>query len=250
MALHICLNGKNHQLNNRIIEHLKLFYTNKQYKLITLQDQVNTNITHILSNGNTTIPEQLLLRAFNRSYSKTTKTYHEYQIILWNGSVIDDYQLIQGTKIPSSYVTKLNRYNPKHDLYITIGEPAKNIPKSYNHYNITDTSNTDKLFEEIVKTIFDNLPRCNWCGKLFKPTKKNYKYCSKKCSRYGWEENNRKNNREYYKRNKDTMSEKQRNGLGSKNAYLGAKPETNPLVEMEKVRKAKRSLGLKSIQDL
>ena len=109
-----------------------------------------------------------------------------------------------------------------------------------------------EIFEEIIKTIFDNLPRCNWCGKLFKPTKNNYKYCNrtikgKKCSEWGWEENNRRNNREYYKRNKDQMTEKQRNGLGSKNAYLSGKPEQNPLAELEKVRKAKKSLGLKPL---
>lgn len=247
MSLNISLNGRNHKLNERIIEHLQLFYENKQYTVNVCQDQPENHITDILNNTQNSLPETLILRAYNRTQTKTQKI-EKNEINIYNGSIIDDYQTIHDTKIPYRFVMQINRYTPIHDLYITLGEPIVEIPKKYNHHTITQTDNENKLFEEIVQTIFTNLPRCNWCGKLFKPSKKNYKYCSKKCSKYGWEENNRKNNREYYKRNKENMTEKQRNGLGSKNAYLSGTPENNPLLELEKVRKAKRSLGLKPIQ--
>ena len=104
------------------------------------------------------------------------------------------------------------------------------------------------MFKNVVKACFDNLPTCNWCPRLFKPNKTHKKYCSDKCARYSLEEQYRVNNREYYKRYKDTMTERQKGGLGSKNANLHGKPDPNPLKEMEKVRRAKKSLGLKPIQ--
>lgn len=238
MVLHIALNGKDKQLNNKIIQHLQEFYKKKQYKITTIKEQPKMDNQYTLN-------QQLLLKSFHRNKTYQQKKWNKYQLILWNGSIIDDYQQTENTKIPYNYVTKINKYNHIHDIYITIGEPAKKIPRKYNHHNIP---NNDKLFEEIVKTIFDNLPRCQWCGKLFKPNKNNYKYCTKKCSKYSLEEQLRINNRNYYHRYKDVMTERQKGGLGSKNANLHGTPDTDPLRELEKVRNAKRALGLKPIQ--
>ena len=44
------------------------------------------------------------------------------------------------------------------------------------------------------------------------------------------------------------MTERQKGGLGSKGANLHGKADPNPLAELEKVRNAKRALGLKPIQ--
>lgn len=242
----IALNGKNIKLNEELIEHLVLFYRKKQYKVTSIKEQDEKPIKYILNN---TITDDLLLNAFQRSKIIQNNTHQKYDLIFINGSIIDDYTTILNTGIPANYVTKINKYNTIYDLYLNIGEPIPNIPKNYNLHNIPIN---DETFENIVKTIFDNLPRCQWCQRLFKPDKKHYKYCDriykgKTCSEYGWEENNRRNNREYYKRNKDNMTEKQKYGLGSKNAYLSGTPEDNPLAELEKVRKGKRALGLKPI---
>lgn len=242
----IALNGKNIELNEELLEHLVLFYRKKQYKVTTVKEQDEKPIQYILNN---TITDDLLLNAFQRSKNIQTNKLQKYDLIFINGSIIDDYNLILNTSIPANYITKINKYHNIYDLYLNIGEHIPNIPKIYPLKNIKINNET---FENTVKTIFNELPRCQWCGKLFKPDKKHYKYCDriykgKTCSEYGWEENNRRNNREYYKRNKDNMTEKQKNGLGSKNAYLGGTPEDNPLAELEKVRKGKRALGLKPI---
>ena len=44
------------------------------------------------------------------------------------------------------------------------------------------------------------------------------------------------------------MSERKKGGLGSKGANLHGRADTNPVRELEKVRNAKRALGLKPIQ--
>jgi hypothetical protein len=106
-------------------------------------------------------------------------------------------------------------------------------------------NNIDEVFDSIVKKCFEHLPRCNWCGRFFTKSTKNKKYCSKKCRDYSRQEQNRENNRNYYNRYKDTLSERTKGQLGSKNANLHGKADPNPIAELEKVRKAKRSLGLK-----
>ncbi len=248
MTLHIAINSKNTKLKQEMLEHLQLFYTKKQYKTSLRKEQDNPTTNPILNNPKTTITEKLLIRAYNRQHN--TQQKYPYDLIIWNGSIIEDYTEYTNKKITKHYIRQINRHTKPYDIYITIGKTnKKQIPANLNHHLLTKTQNKDKLFEDIVQTIFDNLPRCQWCNRLFKPNKHKYKYCSKKCSEYGWEENNRINNREYYKRNKNTMTEKQRLGLGSKNAYLGGTPETDPLRELQKVRSAKKSLGLKSLQD-
>ena len=80
------------------------------------------------------------------------------------------------------------------------------------------------------------------------PSKTHKKYCKNKCKEYSLAEQYRINNRNYYHRYKNVMTERQKGGLGSKGANLHGKADPNPLAELEKVRNAKRALGLKPIQ--
>ena len=58
--------------------------------------------------------------------------------------------------------------------------------------------------------------------------------------------NNRENNRNYYNRYKDTLTERQKNQLGSKGANLHGKADKDIEQEKRKVKNAMRSVGLKS----
>lgn len=240
MTLFIAING---EYNKKLMEHLFKFYNEKQYKITIIEEQGNDEANYILNNTNLLIHQKLQLTAYNRSKTYYNNNYENYQLVIFTGSIIDDYTLIQDTDIPTTYVKKLNSYQPVYDLYITIGECNVNLNKQYNHKIIPNDSD---VFENLVKTIFDNLPRCNWCGKLFKPNKTNYKYCSKKCSKYSLEEQMRINNRNYYHKYKDVLTEKQKGALGSKNANLHGTADPNPFTELEKVRRAKKSLGLRN----
>ena len=240
MTLFIAING---EYNKKLMEHLLKFYKEKQYKITIIEEQGNIEVEYILNNYNLLLHEKLQLKAFNRSFTYYLENWEKYQIVIFTGSIIDDYTLIQNTDIPHTYIKKLNQYQPIYDLYITIGECNVKLNKQYNHQQV---QNDENVFENLVKTIFDNLPRCNWCGKLFKPNKDNYKYCSKKCSKYSLEEQMRINNRNYYHKYKDVLSEKQKGALGSKNANLHGTADPNPFAELEKVRRAKKSLGLRN----
>ena len=102
----------------------------------------------------------------------------------------------------------------------------------------------DLTFKETIETIFEVLPTCNWCGRLFTKTTHFKKYCSKNCKDYAKEEQNRLNFRSYYKRYKDTMSEAQKGALGSRGANLHAHANSDHEVEARLISNEKKRLGL------
>ena len=102
----------------------------------------------------------------------------------------------------------------------------------------------DLTFREAIETIFEVLPTCNWCGRLFTKTVHFKKYCSNNCKDYAKEEQNRENFRNYYKRYKDTMSEARKGALGSRGANLHVHANTDHEVEARLISNEKKRLGL------
>ena len=101
-----------------------------------------------------------------------------------------------------------------------------------------------KVLEAIVKILFDVLPTCSWCGRLFTKSVSNKKYCCKDCKAYAKEEQNRDNFRNYYNRYKDTMSEAKKGALGSRGANLHGRANKDSEVESKLIKNEMRRLGL------
>ena len=244
MVLHIAVDG---DLKHEYIRKLCLFFMKKQYKIKTVGTPVNDGVLYILNNGNTTNHEKILLKAFDRSFSYYGTDWNKYDIVIWSDSIITDYLTLSNENIPLIYIKQCNKYFPQMDLHILIGDYDITGFKE-NCVKIIPSKNEDITFNKIVRACFDNLPKCNWCPRLFKPNKYHKKYCSDKCREASLEEQYRINKRRYYHKYKDVMSEKQKGALGSKNANLHGKADLNPIAELQKVRNAKKSLGLKPIQ--
>ena len=240
MVLYIGING---QENETYAKKLCKFFMKKQYKTRLVLTPTIFDTKYILDNPNLTSHQKILLLAFDRSFEYYNTNWENYDIVIWNNSIIHDYLEYNNT----IFTRQCNKYFPQMDLNIVIG----NYDVTGFKEKVVQIPNTtpDKTFNNIVQTCFDNLPKCNWCPRLFKPNKKLKKYCSEKCREASLEEQYRINNRRYYHRYKDVMTEKQKGALGSKNANLHGRADPNPLSELEKVRNAKRALGLKSLQD-
>ena len=265
MVLHIAIDGIDCTGKTTHTRHLLEFFKNKKYKVTVRSTPVHPPILKILTEYNLLNHEIALLTAFDRSLTYYGENWEEYDLVLWDTSILHDYAYLTDENTHQVYIKQLNRYFPLLDLYIIIKTDEyirEQDDQLHNNYSLirkyeelethknTKTvkyhkNEPEKTFEEIVKTIFDNLPRCNWCGKLFTPNQKRYKYCTDECAKYSKEEQYRINTRNYYHRYKDVMSEKQKGGLGSKGANLHGTPDPNPLVEMEKLRKHRRAVGLK-----
>lgn len=267
MVFHIAIDGITGVGKTMQIQSL-INYFEEDYKVCKRTIPANIEIQQILKNYRLKKHEVALLLAFDRSLSFYGEDWSQYDLVFWDTSIIQDYVYYADDETPEFFIKQINRFFPPMDLIIIIlnEELIKNKGKSHhlvklnNKYNkISESQNNTKTIQyiynkpttmtkNIIKTITENLPRCEWCGKIFTPTQKHKKYCKKKCSEEANREQCRENNRTYYHKYKDVMSERQKGGLGSKGANLHGTADPNPIRELEKVRNAKRALGLKPIK--
>lgn len=268
MTLHIALEGidgtgKSTQ-TNKLIE----FFHKKHYKVRKAIQPVNEEVIGILCKYELLPHEIALLMAFDRSFTYYGENWDKYDIVIWDRSILSSYAYNTDNNTPDFFIKQINRYFPEMDLYIIITNEVllenpdyqqnkKELIKKYQkisetYNNVVTTPYLEDEIEEtttnIIRLIFDNLPRCEWCGRLFTPSQQHKKYCKKECSKEANMEQCRENNRNYYNRYKDVMSERKKGGLGSKGANLHGRADPNPIRELEKVRNAKKALGLKPIE--
>ena len=264
MTLHIALEGIDGVGKSTMTKKLHDYLVKEDYIVRVCRQPDHEPILYMLKNYNLTNHEIALLMAVDRSLTYYGENWNQYDIVIWDRSILSSYAYNTDENTPKTFIKQINKYFPIMDLYIVIVNDEELAEQDYTSqhdlipkYNqlIDKHKNTvkidyikndeEQMLKDIVKIIFENLPKCNWCGRLFTPTKNHKKYCRDECSKYSLEEQYRINNRNYYHRYKDVMSEKQKGGLGSKGANLHGTPDPNPLVEIEKLRKHRKAIGLK-----
>lgn len=265
MTLHIALDGIDGLGKTTMIKKLSEFLTKDSYNVKTLLPVQDKTISYILNEYNLTLAEKALFSAIDRSLTWNYLDFDEYDIVLWDTSVLNSYAYHTDANVRPSFIKTINKFSPKMDLIIVIRhweymqeqdfsnrvqydliQKFDKLIEENDNVHVVDyvPGDPSKVFEEIVKTIFDVLPTCKWCGRLFQKSVSNKRYCSKDCKAYAKEEQNRDNFRNYYNRYKDTMSESKRGALGSKGANLHGKANSNPDVEARLINNEKRRLGL------
>ena len=263
MVLHVAFEGIDGVGKSTLIDNLKDFLTSKKYKVCTAVQPSNEPILYILNHYDLSNHEIALLMALDRSLTYYNEDWEQYDIVLWDRSILSSYAYNTDQNTPKTFIKQINRYFPLMNLYIIIESDilleeqdyteSKDLINKYNwlknnHKNTTSieyiANKPEKMLEETVKILFEELPTCNWCGKLFTPSKEYKKYCTDDCRKYSLEEQHRINNHNYYHRYKDVMTERQKGQLGSKGANLHGKPDPNPLIEIEKLRKHRKAIGL------
>lgn len=251
MTLHIALDIIDDTGKIKVIEKLKEFLTKKSYKTKTLNPSQNESALYILNEYNLSVSEKAQVMAINRSLCLHNESFEEYDVVLWDKSVLSDYIYYTNKNIKPSFIRNINKFSHRMDLHIIIcnnklsDELHKFIKKHYNvHFIDYSVGEYDRVLENIVKMIFDELPKCRWCGRLFTKSAKNKKYCSDNCRHHAKEEQNRDNFRNYYKRYKEVLSESKKGALGSKGANLHGSANLDSKVELKLINKEKKRLGL------
>jgi len=255
LTLHIALDGIYVNVNHIMIEKLAEYLTQKSYTVKTIFPMQNEMMQHILTSYDLTISEKALLSALDRSIIYNHQNFSNFDIVLWNTSIISSYAFHTTAEVKASFIKSINRFFPAMDIIIVVQPLQENnqildkfsslIQQFDNVYpvNFVD-GGVDLAFREAIETIFEVLPTCNWCGRLFTKTIHFKKYCSNNCKDYAKEEQNRLNFRNYYNRYKDTMSEAQKGALGSRGANLHAHANADHEVEARLISNEKKRLGL------
>lgn len=265
MTLHIALDGIDGLGKTTMIKKLNEFLSKKSYNVKTLLPIQDETILSILNNYNLTLSEKALLSAIDRSLTWNYESFDDFDIVLWDTSVLNSYAYYTDVNVKPSFIQSINRFSPSMDLIIVIRhweymqeqdftsrlqydliQKFDKLIEDNDNVRVVDYVVDDpcKVFEGIVKILFDVLPTCKWCGRLFKKSVSNKKYCSEDCKAYAKEEQNRDNFRNYYNRYKDTMSESQKGALGSRGANLHGRANVNHEVEARLISNEKRRLGL------
>ena len=263
MTLHIALDGISGTGKTTMIKKLSEFLTKKSYNVKSLIQPQDKTILYILNNYNLTISEIALLMALDRSLTWNYEDFKDYDIVLWDRCILSDYAYHTDEDVKASFIRNINKYFPDMDIYIVIHSEEILQDRDYinqckviqkydvlidGYLNIHKVDyipgDPEKVFDDIVETIFTVLPTCKWCGRLFKKSVSNKKYCCLKCKNYAKEEQNRNNFRNFYNRYKDTMSESKKGALGSKGANLHGRANSDPKVELKLINNEKRRLGI------
>ena len=202
-----------------------------------------------------TLSEKALLTALDRSITYNHQNFSNYDVVIWQTSILSSYAFHTNPEVKPSFIKTVNKFFPSMDIIVVV-QPlqennqildkfAKLTQQFDNVYpvNFVDGA-VDLTFRETIETIFEVLPPCNWCGRLFTKTVHFKKYCSHNCKDYAKEEQNRLNFRNYYKRYKDTMSESKKGALGSRGANLHAHANDDPEIEARLISNEKKRLGL------
>ena len=255
MTLHIALDGIYVNVNHTIIEKLVEYLTSKSYAVKTIFPLQDETMQHILNSYDLTFSEKALLSALDRSITYNHQNFNDYDIVLWNTSIISSYAFHTNPEVKPSFIKTINKFVPAMDIIVVVQplQEGNQIIQKFNDLsqqfdnvypvNFVDDG-VDLTFKEAIETIFEVLPTCNWCGRLFTKTIHFKKYCSNNCKDYAKEEQNRENFRNYYKRYKDTMSEARKGALGSRGANLHAHANTDHEVEARLINNEKKRLGL------
>ena len=265
MVLHIALEGVDGVGKTTHAIKLAKFFNKKNYKVAYMNQPRQDDIIYILKHRVLSNDQIALLMAVDRSITYYENDFSNLDIVIWDRSILSSYVYNTDEKVTDDFIKNINKYFPPMDLYIVISTDTLLAEQDYTdtedtiqkyqrmieeNDNITEVKyiqdSIDEVFESIVKKCFEHLPKCNWCGRIFTKSTKNKKYCSTKCRKYAREEQNRENNRNYYNRYKDTLTERQKNQLGSKGANLHEKADTDFEKEKEKIRKGMKAVGLKS----
>lgn len=245
MTLHIALDCTEHSQKSTQVKFLQEFFTKKSYRVKTVTQPQDKIITYMLNNYNLTLSEISLLMAADRSLSWSNNDFTDYDIIIWNGCVLTN---LTDDNVRPSFIKCINKFFPVMDLYVLINPDENSEVLASNYPNVFSLQSVGEkpeiVFKNVLEIIFENLPTCRWCGRLFTKTISNKKYCSDKCKHYAKEEQNRENFRNYYHKYKDTMDETKKGALGSRGANLHAHANSNHEVEYRLINNEKRRLGL------
>ena len=245
MVLHISISGKE---SDHITKKLYEYYKNKNYKTRMVQRLDHKPIHNIIRHYNLLPHEQALIHSLDESLTYHMENWKQYEIVLWSGSILDDYlKLYNHQGVTDYWLKQINKFNQKKDLYIYItndNDTIKNNPANnlQNTLIIKQQDNTDNLFNELIKQINEYFTHCKWCNHIYKKHDNNL-YCSKTCRELAYQKQVRDAVNRFRKKNRNNNASDYHSNLGSE-ALLKQHPNEDFTKEHRIILNEKRRLGL------
>ena len=262
MVLNIALEGIDGVGKTTQIQRLEEFFKNKDYTVKTITQPHETELMQYMKQHTLDQHEIALIMAADRSITLNQIQPEDYDIIFWDRSILSSYAYNTNETVDDKFITDINRYFPEMDLYIIIENSQILDNPDYSNYddhqkiirkyqrlhqenpNIVKVpyipGEKNQVFENIVVKIFEELPKCGWCGRLFTRTNKYRKYCCENCSKNARKDQNRIHSLKYYYTYKELIPER----LGSYGANLHSHKCEDNEKEHQLIQNEKKRLGI------
>ena len=181
MTLHIALDGIYVNVNQHITQKLVEYLASKSYAVKTIFPLEDEIIQSILNNYDLTFSEKALLTALDRSITWNHQNFSNYDIVIWQTSIISSYVFHTNENVKPSFIKTINKFVPAMDIIVVV-QPLQEDNQIIQKFNglIQQFDNVypvnfvyggvDLTLKEAIETIFEVLPTCNWCGRLFTKT--------------------------------------------------------------------------------
>lgn len=246
MTITISIDGTQNEAISALIYE---YYKNEGYKVILCQRPNHRPIHEIKRYYNLCNHEIALLHALDQSLTTyKTEDWSEYDIVIWQGSIISDYVELVDENTPRLFVKQINRFTPKMDYHYYIYDD-KHLLKSNifdefkNLLALNKEEGINILYKTIINHLNNNYPHCKWCNHIYKK-RRNQKYCSKQCSILSRQKQKRDFSRGFYRKYGRTSTAAQYNSSLGSNASLTQHRLENFEDEHKAILNEKKRLGI------
>ena len=120
MTLHIAFDGIDGVGKTTMSKKLLKFLQKKQYKTTLRTQPAHEPILDILNTYYLTNHEIALLMATDRSLTYYGENWEQYDIVIWDRSILSSYAYNTDNNTPATFIKQINKYFPLMDLYIII----------------------------------------------------------------------------------------------------------------------------------
>ena len=104
MTLHIALDGIYVNVNHMIIQKLAQYLIQNSYTVKTIFPMQDEIMQSILNSYDLTFSEKALLSALDRSITYNHQNFNDYDVVLWNTSIISSYAFHTTDKFKASFI--------------------------------------------------------------------------------------------------------------------------------------------------
>ena len=110
MTLHIALDGIYVNVNHILVQKLVEYLASKSYTVKTIFPLQDETMQSILNSYDLTISEKALLTALDRSITWNHENFSNYDIVIWQTSIISSYVFHTNPEVKPSFIKKDDGY--------------------------------------------------------------------------------------------------------------------------------------------
>ena len=117
MTLHIALDGFHVNVNHIIVQKLVEYLASKSYTVKTIFPLQDETVQYA---SDLTLSEKALLTALDRSITYNHQNFSNYDIVIWQTSILSSYAFHTNLEVKPSFIKTVNKFFPSMDIIVVV----------------------------------------------------------------------------------------------------------------------------------